>query len=168
MTEIPARGVLQRLGGLGRAVEDTLLVLFLAALILLAGLQIVLRNFFDAGFPWMDGVLRALVLWVALLGAVAASRDAKHISIDVLSRFMSSRWKPLLNALLALFTACVCGIAAWYCGLFVHGEYQFHSAGPAGIPAWALQVILPLAFGLIAWRYLILALRHAFGAGDSP
>ncbi len=54
--------------------EDGLLALMVAAMIFLAGSQILLRNLFDTGFAWADPVLRLLVLWVGLLGALAASR----------------------------------------------------------------------------------------------
>ena len=58
----------------GRWVEDVLIFVLLSALILLASTQIVLRNVFSLGYPWVDGLIRLLVLWLALLGAIAASR----------------------------------------------------------------------------------------------
>ena len=77
--------VLGRLEQAGKLAEDTLLVLILSAMILLAAGQIILRNFLDIGFIWGDELLRMLVLWLAVAGALAASRSDKHISIDVLN-----------------------------------------------------------------------------------
>ena len=79
-------GILSRADQIGQSVENAALVAVLAAMILLAGAQIVLRNFFDSGFPWADEALRLMVLWVAMLGAVAAGRENRHIAIDALSR----------------------------------------------------------------------------------
>jgi TRAP-type C4-dicarboxylate transport system permease small subunit len=69
--------------------EDGLIAFLVLLLVVLAGAQIVLRNFFDSGLPWADPVLRALVLWTGLLGALAAVREDKHISLDVLSRLLT-------------------------------------------------------------------------------
>lgn len=162
MAEQPAPHWLARAGHIGRWLENSLLVAFLAALILLAGGQILLRNVFETGFIWADELLRVLVLWVALLGAVAASRDNKHINVDVLSRLVPARFKPTLSFILYAFTALVCGVAAAFAGQFVYGEFQYDTPGLAGLPAWALEIILPLAFGLIAWRYLVFALQILF------
>ncbi len=69
-------------GALGR-LEDALLVALLGVLLLLASTQILLRNLFDAGLTWADPLLRVLVLWLGLLGAMIASRSGKHITLDV-------------------------------------------------------------------------------------
>ena len=80
-----------RLEKVGRAGEDAVLVIILTAMILLAASQIVLRNFFNFGFIWADEMLRMLVLWIAVAGAVAASRTDKHINISILDRFLPDR-----------------------------------------------------------------------------
>jgi len=65
--------------------EDALLVAMLALMIGVAVTQIVLRNGFDGGLLWGDAFLRVLVLWIGLTGALVASRDRRHINIDVIS-----------------------------------------------------------------------------------
>ncbi|MBD3163147.1 MAG: TRAP transporter small permease subunit, partial [Candidatus Eisenbacteria bacterium] len=57
-------------------------------MILLSGLQVVLRNFFQIGLLWIDPLVRTLLLWVAFLGAFAAAGRARHIRIDVLGRLL--------------------------------------------------------------------------------
>ena len=52
--------------------EDWLLVSMLAAMVVLAVTQIVYRNVAGGGVAWIDPLLRMLVLWVALSGAVIA------------------------------------------------------------------------------------------------
>src|SRR5690606_12731212 len=51
-----------------RALEDALLIVAFGSLVVLAGLQIVMRNIFESGFVWIDPLLRILVLWVGMLG----------------------------------------------------------------------------------------------------
>src|SRR5450756_2384467 len=68
--------------------ENTLLITMLALMVLLAAAQILLRNFLDMSIFGADQLLRLLVLWVAFMGAVAASREGKHIHVDVIARWL--------------------------------------------------------------------------------
>jgi TRAP-type C4-dicarboxylate transport system permease small subunit len=153
------RSVLVRLEQAGRMAEDAVLVIILGGMILLATGQIVLRNFFDIGFIWTDEALRLLVLWIAVAGAVAASRSDKHINIAVLDRFLPGRLRSFKDVLIHGFTACISGIVAWHSLLFVQTSREFGDLLLGGIPAWLLQAVLPVGFALISWRYALFTLR---------
>ncbi|MBT8061082.1 MAG: TRAP transporter small permease subunit [Gammaproteobacteria bacterium] len=155
--------MIQRLEQAGKAFEDALLVVILGGMILLAAAQIVLRNFFDIGFIWSDELLRLLVLWLAVAGAVAASRKDRHISIAVLDRFLSPGINQVIRIVLDLFTASVCGLIAWHSLKFVMGSYEYDDRLLGDIPAWILQSVMPAGFALIAWRYLLFAIRGLSG-----
>jgi TRAP-type C4-dicarboxylate transport system permease small subunit len=98
--------------------EDALLVVLLSTMIVLAGTQIILRNFLDSGFVWIDPLLRVLVLWLGLLGGT-------------------------------------CIVIAWYGLNWIRMDYADGLDSLLGIPAWMLEVIVPVAFGLIGLRYFI-------------
>ena len=162
---------MQRALGIIHRLEDGLLALMVAVMIFLAASQILLRNLFDIGFAWADPLLRVLVLWVGLMGALAASRTDKHIAIDVFSRLLGPRTLAIAKSLTALFTATVSGLIAFHAGRFVAMEYEAGITGVAGLPAWLLELILPLGFGLIAVRYLVLVglrISTLFGTGKAP
>ena len=73
MTESDAQDdFFERADRIGRLAETAILVLLLTAMMLLASSQIALRNFFASGFAWADEALRLMVLWLAMIGAVAA------------------------------------------------------------------------------------------------
>ncbi len=155
----PLPKFLATLDNAGRRLEDALLVLLLSALIVLAALQIVQRNLLSEGFVWSDELLRILVLWLALIGAVAASRDDNHINIDILSRWLPARPRLGARVIVDLFTAGLCGLLAWHGGRFVAGEREFASTVLGGLPAWPFQAVIPVGFGLIAWRYAVFTVR---------
>jgi len=153
---------LRRLDQLLRYVENAALTILLVSLIVLAVSQISLRNLADTGFQWADPVLRILVLWLGLVGAVAAARDGKHISIDLLSKYASGRWKAASNVVTDLFAACICALVSWFSYEFVLGEAEFGAVGAANVPVWIYQSIIPAAFLLIAMRFFAHALAHFF------
>jgi len=148
----------------GRWLENALLIGLFATLLLLATSQIVLRNLFSAGLPWADGLVRVLVLWLALIGAIAASRDHKHIAIDIVARSLPPVAARAAAFGVSLFTAGVAASFAWHSWRFVADSRAFGDVLVDGWPAWPLQLILPVGFGLIAYRYVLRAARALSGA----
>lgn len=138
--------------------EDAILVILLSSMILLASTQIFLRNLFDFGIVWADPLLRVMVLWLGLVGATVASRNNKHISIDLLSNFFKNRKHQIFECLVGIFSAAICLIIAWYGMQWVRLDYLDQLIGFAGIPAWMLEVIIPISFALIGIRYGLLAI----------
>lgn len=164
------QSILASLDKAGRTAEDAVLVLILTAMILLAASQIVLRNFFGFGFIWADELLRMLVLWIAVAGAVAASRTDKHINIAVLDRFLPPKAGAAMKVVVDLFTAGICLVVTWYSINFVRTSYEYQDVLLGNVPAWILQLVLPVGFGLISWRYLLFSLKRLiaiFRAGES-
>lgn len=159
---------LKALDRYGRLAENGLLLIILVMMLLVAVSQIVSRNVFNSGFIWADEFLRLTVLWVALLGSIAASRDHRHLRIDVLSRFLSPRILRWTNFLVDLFTAAVCAVLAYYSFEFVLETREYEDMAFGTQPLWWFQSILPLGFGLIAWRYLLWAFRRLGGYEDAP
>jgi TRAP-type C4-dicarboxylate transport system permease small subunit len=126
-------------------------------MIVLASLQILMRAVLGSGIAWADPLLRVLVLWVGLLGAVTASREGRQITVDVLSRMLSGRARAGVGAVTNLFTAGVAAIVAFHAMRFVASERAFASMAFSEIPAWWLESVIPVAFAAVALRYLGLA-----------
>ncbi len=149
-----------RLERFGRTLENLLLILLLALMIGLGATQIVQRNIFGTAFVWSDELLRLLVLWLALAGAIAASRDDRHITIDILSRILPEGPRLALRLVLDLFTVAVCLLLAWHAGRFVLIEREYGSTLLGGLPAWPFEAVIPLGFALIAYRYGMFLVLH--------
>ncbi len=147
----------------GRRVENAVLFLLLSGLILLSSYQILLRNIFSMGLPWADGVIRLMVLWLGLAGGIAASRDRKQIAIDIVTRALPNKVRRAADVFAHGFTATVTGVLAWHSLRFVLDSYAFGDTLFGDWPAWAFQVILPIGFAAISYRYLLRALEELFG-----
>jgi len=140
--------------------EDALLVLILAAMVVLSASQIVLRNLFDGAILWAGPMLRVGVLWVGMIGAMVATRSDKQISIDVVSRFLPTRWNARVRVLTDLFTAIVAAVVAWSAFRLVLDDRAAGVTAVAFVPLWVCEAILPVAFGVIALRYTLFAIKH--------
>lgn len=153
-----------------RRLEDGLLGVTVLVMVVLAGLQIVLRSGFDGGISWIEPALRTLVLWIGLLGAITASRSGQHIRIDLLTRVASRDWRRRLQVVAYAFTTAVCAAIAWHCARFIGLELQYPTIAFAGVPTWAAALILPVAFALVGLRYAIatVALARGLEPFDEP
>jgi C4-dicarboxylate transporter, DctQ subunit len=133
--------------------EQTLVSIFLSVMILIAFLQIVLRNLFSTGLTWGDPLVRNLVLWVGFIGAAIATREGKHISIDVVSQWVPSRGKIVLEAIIHVSSFIICGLLTFAAVKFVRNEALMGSVTFQGISSWIPELILPITFGLMTLRY---------------
>lgn len=145
---------------LGRAAETALLTILLAAMVLLAAGQIALRNVWGTGLDWADEALRILVLWVTMVGSVAATRDQRHVRIDALSRYLPvgfNRWTELA---IDGFAAVTSMLLAWCSYAFVADSFVADDRVFGGqISSWSVQLILPVGFALIGYRYTVACFR---------
>ncbi|NBB93270.1 MAG: TRAP transporter small permease subunit [Gammaproteobacteria bacterium] len=154
------------LAGLARAIRDlehfVLTVLFLS-LVGLGLAQIGMRNFGGSALPWADGAMRAIVLWLAMVGAVVATGRLRHIRIDLIERLLPGPWLVWLRRPVFAATALVCLALTWTSLDIVALEYEFRAVAFLNVPTWAVQSIVPIGFGIMAARFLAWALHPPKG-----
>lgn len=137
--------------------EDGLLAALLGALLLVSVAQIGLRLAFDSGLDWAEPVSRAGVLWLALLGALGATRTGKHIAIDALPRFLPPRARRATWVVSQLSAAAIALFLAWLGAGMVAMEHEAPVPFVAGVPSWVPMLVLPVGFGLMGLRFLVAA-----------
>jgi len=144
-------------------VEKLFLITSLTTMIVLAFVQVILRNFFSTGLIWVDELTRHLVLWVSFIAACVAAREGRHINIDVLSRKLSGRPKLLVETIINLATFFICLLllkAAWH---FVSVEREFgERASSLPLPVWGLEIIFPITFILTSFRFGLRGVENFF------
>lgn len=150
-----------------RWVEAGILTLIVGWLVGITGLQIIARNLnWTLNLAWADSLIRVSILWLGLVGAVAAAREYRHIRIDLVARFLPQRPGAAVETVTTLFACLVCGLLGWHGTRFVIDERVFAS-GSETIPLWILQSVMPVCFFVIALIYLfhaVLFFLKAIGA----
>jgi TRAP-type C4-dicarboxylate transport system permease small subunit len=140
--------------------EGYVLITLLFIMVVMAFLQVVLRNLFSSGILWADIFLRHLLLWLGFLGAAIATSENRHINIDALRRFFSKRMRSAVEVLTDSFAAVICFMLAKASWTFVQGEIADRRVLFGDIPSWYAQVIIPIGFGLLVIHFAIRALLH--------
>ncbi|MGI9289888.1 MAG: TRAP transporter small permease [Gammaproteobacteria bacterium] len=145
---------------LGRYLENAFLSILLLGMIVLGSMQIGLRWSGEGSLAWGDEAIRLMVLWIAMIAGIAAAREDKHISIDVLARILPPTGKAITATIVDIFCLCVCAVLAWYSYAMLQFAIEGGEILLGGLPAWWFQSILPIGFGLISWRYLVWTIKR--------
>ena len=156
-------GVLARLDRIGRLLENVALVTILTSMIVLAVGQIVLREVFETGIIWADELIKLMVLWLAMIGSIAACLDDRHIRIDALSHLLPDWLVNVTRLIVDAFAAVVCVVIAWHAWRYLQLEIEFADQVPVDTPAWIAHVVIPLAFILMSYRFIVLVLKKTYG-----
>jgi len=134
-------------------VENTLSIVLLAAMSLLPLIEIAGRTMVGQGIPGSIPLVEHLTLWIAFLGAALAARSDRLLALSTAS-FLPERWGRPVRILTGGLGA---GVAAWllWASLDLIGAER--GAGALviqGIPVWVAMCIMPVGFGLVAFRLI--------------
>lgn len=151
------RKLLDSLDRAGRLAENTALVVLLGTMIGVSVFQIINRQLLDGSFSlsWADELVKIIVLWLAMVGSVAAARDNKHIRIDLITHVLSGPVVAWAKVIVDLFAAAVCAVIGWSAYRLIREEMSWGDTIFTDVPLWMLHVIVPLAFLLLSYQFLV-------------
>jgi TRAP-type C4-dicarboxylate transport system permease small subunit len=141
--------------GFSRRAETILLTVILLGIVVLSALQIVLRNVFSYALFWADDLVRMAVLWLAMIGGMAASREGRHIAMGIVPRYCPKTWHKPAAILSMSFAAVVTAGLAWHSYRFVADSYRFGDTVLDDWPAWAFQAVMPVGFAVMSIRFAL-------------
>lgn len=135
-------------------VEGIVLCLLLFTMVVLAFLQVVMRDVFNAGIPWADTVVRHLVIWVGFLGAALATKLDQMLTIEVLTKYMPERFRHLSSVVVKSFAITVCLFLFCAACKFLANERSTGQQFIDLFPSWWALTIIPVTFLLIPFHLL--------------
>ncbi len=141
--------------------ERFILTVLVTGMVILAALQILLRNVWHTGFNWAEPLLGMALLWLTMLGALAATGMGRHISIDLAAALIPQRGQAVLKRLTGLFAVVVCALLAWAAGRYVGFQSEMETNVLLGWPLWKYYLVVPVVLWLMAWRFLLHSLLPA-------
>ena len=153
--------VLDSLDRGARLAENTALVVLLGTMIGVSVFQIINRQLLGGSFSlaWADELVKIIVLWLAMVGSIAACRDNKHIRIDLITHFLSGPVVAWAKVIVDLFAAVVCATIGWHAYRLIREEMSWGDTIFTDVPLWLMHAIVPLAFVLISYKFLVRVAR---------
>lgn len=142
-------------------IERAILAVLVTGMVVLATLQILLRNVWHTGLNWSEPLLGMALLWLTMLGALAATGLGRHLSIDLAAALLPQRWSAWLGRVISIFAAIVCGLLAWAAGRYVGFQRDMDITMLLSWPVWKYYMVIPVVFWLMAFRFTLRALVPA-------
>jgi len=137
--------------------EKSVIVLCFSLLVFFILFNILSRNLFHLPSHKIFEAGPNLVLWLALLGASLALKRQRHIRLELVLRYCSSRVRLWAAVAVNLFGALVMGI-------LLVTSFEFVKNEVAMFGDWGrLSMIFPFFFSVAVFRYLA-ALLYRFGS----
>jgi len=135
-----------------RGGEEAVANLALAAMVLLPLAEIVVRPVLSGGVPGSISFVQHLTLWVGFLGAALAAREGKLIALATATFIPEGRTRRATAVFAALVGSAVSTILATAAYQLVLFDKEDGTMLAAGVPVWVAQLVLPVAFSVIALR----------------
>ena len=153
-------------------VEGWLIILFLGLMVTLTFFQVILRGLFThahlqwantiMGYvDWTEPMVRLFVLWLTFLGASLLTGENKHIRIDLMSTLLPKRLQPFRELILSLVCVIIMAIMVKASLGYIKLEMEFGGEMFLALPTWVGQLILPVGFSLILFRFFLQGLDQA-------
>ncbi len=119
--------------------------------------QIINRQLLGGSFSlsWADELVKIIVLWLAMVGSISAARDNKHIRIDLITHVLSGPVVAWAKVIVDVFATVVCAVIGWQAFRLIREEISWGDTIFTDVPLWLLHAIVPLAFLLISYQFLV-------------
>ena len=146
-----------------RNVEHAFLI---AALLAAAALPLAdtLGRPFGAHVPAGADYLRQVVLWLAFLGGLVATRERRHLTLSTAELFAATgRVRRVGRVLAAAVSAATVGVLTYAAVGLVLANREEGRVLLGGMPVWVLELVMPIALGVMALRFAWAASARAPG-----
>jgi TRAP-type C4-dicarboxylate transport system permease small subunit len=111
------------------------------------------------GIVWSPYLALSMMLWLGLVGSSMATYAARHITVEMSEKLWPRAWQPGLRRVASFATAVFCAMIAVLGAMSVAAHYRTWEGNPqAGLvpavdlPRWAVYLVIPYAFGMMAAR----------------
>jgi TRAP-type C4-dicarboxylate transport system permease small subunit len=153
--------------------EVWVIILFLSLMAIFTFIQVCLRGLYTHGhvqwanalmghIDWSEPLVRLLVLWLTFLGASLVTGENKHIKIDLFSTLLPNKWHPIREFILSVACVIISATMLFVCAGYVTIEMQFGGTLFLSFPSWIGELILPVGFALILFRFFVKTIDNGF------
>lgn len=140
---------------LNERIEEVFLVILMVVAVILVSAQIITRFVTKTPLPWSEELARYIFLWLTWVGAAFATKERKHITIDVVTERLPQLGK---RACLVLSTLVWIGFLIFLIGISIILTQSVYQGGQtatgSGLPMWIPYLSIPVGMGLMLFRLL--------------
>ena len=140
---------------LDEKLEEVFLVIILIAAVIIVAMQVVTRYILKVPLPWSEEIARYLFLWLTWVGASYATKERKHVSIDLVYEKLPAGGqmicKIITNIIWVIFLFMMARLSLKLTMSVASGGQV---ATGSGIPMWVPYASIPTGMTLMTIRLL--------------
>ncbi|MBI2319247.1 MAG: TRAP transporter small permease, partial [Betaproteobacteria bacterium] len=104
--------------------------------------------------PWLDDLLRMLLIWLVYMGCIPLALSNDHISMDAVYLRMPKGMRKAMDVIIALMGIALCGYVAKIGYDSMMQSIEYGELVPSGyFASWPQNLAIPLGFGLMTVAY---------------
>ena len=145
---------------LDKHLEEMLLVILLAAIVLVMLYQIVRRYLFNSSLSWSEELGKFLFVWISWMGISLGQREGEHIKITMLTDRLPFRLAQIVNIISDIVVIIICAVIFYYGVELVVAQGNVPYAGIKISTSWGYLAVV-LGCGLMILRTLVSIKRSA-------
>lgn len=133
-------------------IEEKLMSVSLWAIVIIMGIQVIMRYVFSSSLQWSEEISRYFFIWFAFLGMSYAVKKGSHMRIDILEYNLPKLKKPIeiLGDLFFMIFAIYMLIHGSKVIIFLKDSGQ--SSPAMGLPMYLVYLSLLIGFALVICR----------------
>lgn len=131
----------------------------LAFLVSVTVLSVIARYVFDAPLHWLEEVSGLLMIWIIMIGAVAAEREGQHLTIPLLPDALPRRIGLVMNIVVSAFSIVVLLYMAWLAWQLA-GRAQYKLTQILGVSWFWIDVAVTVGAVLMAYYTGVRIVRY--------
>ncbi|MGH6762290.1 MAG: TRAP transporter small permease [Phyllobacterium sp.] len=128
---------------------DWLAAVPLFILLVVFNVAVVMRYWFGQPLQWTEEIAGLLMIWIVMIGGVAAERTDQHLTIPVLVDLLSPKVGAFVNLLVSVLSAGFLFYVA-YVGLRLAMRVQFKVTDVLRVSYFWIDIAVPVGFVVIA------------------
>jgi TRAP-type C4-dicarboxylate transport system permease small subunit len=133
---------------------DQLSAFICAVLVVVTTLAMIVYQL-GISIPWLDDVLRLLLIWLVYMGCVSLCLDNDHISMDAIYLRLPKMARKVMDVAIAILGVGLCGFVAKIGFDSMRQEIAYGALLPSGyLPSWPQSLAIPLGFALMTVAYV--------------
>lgn len=150
-------------------VEEFLAEILMICMIATVTIQIVNQAFLHLDcFTWTEELSRVFLIWTLMIGACIVTKRGKHLVVTFIYDGLKGPFKKVVRALVLLISIAVCCYICWSGIYMVKGQLAGKQTfAMIGLPTPAASVAVPICFGIMALRFLMIGIEEFFGPQEA-
>lgn len=140
---------------LNERLEEIFLVILMVIAVIIVSMQVVTRYVLEIPLPWSEELARYIFLWLTWVGASYATKERKHVCIDVVYERLPQGAKKICNIISTIVWIAFLCVMVYISVKLTSSVYSGGQiAVGSGIPMWIPYASIPTGMTLMLIRLL--------------